>query len=65
MKFDEFQKNCNCRTYQDNKCVHPESKNFRQIGGCNYNSCPRKREFQTQKPLDDKKGQNGKETAKR
>lgn len=43
-KYDEIQKDCEFKTYQDQKCVHDKNKYFRKIGSCTEDNCPLKKE---------------------
>ena len=39
-EFEEFQKQCKFRTYQDNKCAHERNRTFRKVGSCSEKLCP-------------------------
>lgn len=40
MKFNEYQKGCKYRTYQDNKCVNEDNPQRLLVNSCLFQNCP-------------------------
>jgi len=40
LEFKELVKTCKFKTYQDNKCVNPDNKEYRKVGSCQEALCP-------------------------
>lgn len=53
-KFEEFQKDCTYKTYQDVKCVHSKNKQKLLVRSCTEKLCPLKGKEQKEKEQKDK-----------